>query len=208
MFLILLRFRSCTMRWTLISVTIIALAVFCAAPRPSREDIRQPASRQPATHAHTPRSRHALHASTGYALYATLAPLWEWDFWAIWGLKARVFLEAGGIDWHFLESRWNAFAHPDYPLLVPLNFDFVALINGGWSDRWLGLLCRRLGRRAAADRARTRRARDHAILRVARSRWRWHRSPSSRVRRTGGRGAHRVRRRRRSLRARGPSRRR
>src|SRR5207253_7119 len=75
-----------------------------------------------------------------YAVYATLAPLWEWDFWAIWGLKARVFLEHGGIDWRFLESRWNAFTHPDYPLLVPLNFDFVALIGGGWSDRWLGIL--------------------------------------------------------------------
>jgi hypothetical protein len=24
---------------------------------------------------------------------------------------------------------------------VPLNYDFVALLNGGWSDRWLGLIC-------------------------------------------------------------------
>ncbi len=77
---------------------------------------------------------------TGFALFATAAPLWEWDFWAIWGMKARVFLERGGIDWRFLESRWNTYVHPDYPLLVPLNFDFVALLNGGWSDRWLGLL--------------------------------------------------------------------
>src|SRR5207248_1695527 len=41
--------------------------------------------------------------------------------------------------WHFLESLWNTFAHPDYPLLVPLNYDFAALLNGGWNDRWLGL---------------------------------------------------------------------
>jgi hypothetical protein len=75
-----------------------------------------------------------------YALYATLAPLWEWDFWAIWGLKAKVFLEAGGVDWRFLESRWNIFAHPDYPLLVPLDFDFAALVAGGWSDLGPGLL--------------------------------------------------------------------
>ncbi|HKO02185.1 MAG TPA: hypothetical protein VJ032_10850, partial [Thermoanaerobaculia bacterium] len=34
-----------------------------------------------------------------YALYATLAPLWEWDFWAIWGLKSRVFFEHRGLDW-------------------------------------------------------------------------------------------------------------
>jgi hypothetical protein len=76
----------------------------------------------------------------GYAAYITVASLWEWDFWAIWGLKARVFLERRGIDWTWLENRWNDFAHPDYPLLVPLNYDFVGLLNGGWSDRWLGVL--------------------------------------------------------------------
>ena len=77
---------------------------------------------------------------SAYAVYATLAPVWEWDFWAIWGLKARVFFEHGGIDWRFLGSRWNDFAHPDYPLLVPLNYDFVALVAGRWDDRWLGIL--------------------------------------------------------------------
>ena len=76
----------------------------------------------------------------GYALYATLAPVWEWDYWAIWGLKARVFFENAGIDWRFLESRWNVFAHPDYPLLLPFTYDLVAIVGGGWSDRWLGLL--------------------------------------------------------------------
>jgi hypothetical protein len=77
---------------------------------------------------------------TGFGLFATVAELSEWDFWAIWGLKGRVFLEAGGIDWRFLESPLNVFCHPDYPLLLPLNFDFVALLNGGWDDRWLGFL--------------------------------------------------------------------
>jgi hypothetical protein len=76
----------------------------------------------------------------GFACFATLAPLWEWDFWAIWGLKARVFVEHGAIDWRFLQSPWNAFSHPDYPLLVPLNMSLAALANGGWDDRWLGVL--------------------------------------------------------------------
>ncbi len=74
-----------------------------------------------------------------YALYATLARVWEWDFWAIWGLKARVFVEAGGIDWRFLRSPFNDFCHPDYPLLLPLNYAYTALVGGGWDDRWLGL---------------------------------------------------------------------
>lgn len=77
---------------------------------------------------------------TGYGLFATLGKLSEWDFWAIWGLKARAFLEAGGIDWRFLESSLNSFSHPDYPLLLPLNFDFLALLSGGWDDRWLGFM--------------------------------------------------------------------
>jgi hypothetical protein len=75
-----------------------------------------------------------------YALYATVARVWEWDFWAIWGLKARTFYELGTIDWRFLESRWNDFAHPDYPLLLPLNYVYAALVGGGWSDRWLGAI--------------------------------------------------------------------
>jgi hypothetical protein len=137
MFLVLLTLSVVHIRWTLISVTITALAIFCAAAVITK--------RQPATDNRQRAGAHVIDLATlltltGYALYATIAPLWEWDFWAIWGLKAKAFLEIGGIDWSFLESRWNTFAHPDYPLLVPLNFDFVALVNDGWSDRWLGLL--------------------------------------------------------------------
>jgi len=138
MFFVLLATSILHIRWSLISVAIVALLIFCAAAIIAR---RQPTTdnRQRAASAHAI-DLITLLTITGYALYATLAPLWEWDFWAIWGLKAKTFLESGGIDWRFLESRWNTFAHPDYPLLVPLNFDFIALVNGGWSDRWLGLL--------------------------------------------------------------------
>jgi hypothetical protein len=75
-----------------------------------------------------------------YANYATLARVWEWDFWAIWGLKASTFFDARTIDWRFLESGWNEFAHPDYPLLLPLNYAYTALLGGAWDDRWLGLI--------------------------------------------------------------------
>ncbi|HXH39942.1 MAG TPA: hypothetical protein VNN08_15030 [Thermoanaerobaculia bacterium] len=140
MFLVLLALSIAHVRWTLLSVTATALAIFCAAAVIAKRQSSNPATQQlsnPKPHVFDP---FALLTITGYALYATLASLWEWDFWAIWGLKARAFLEIGGIDWRFLESRWNTFAHPDYPLLVPMNFDFVALVSGCWSDRWLGLL--------------------------------------------------------------------
>ena len=137
-FVVLLTMSILHIHWTLISVAVAALLIFCATAFIARKQ-RTTDNRQPTTRPHVLDAITIL-TIAGYALYATLAPLWEWDFWAIWGLKAKTFLESGGIDWRFLESRWNTFAHPDYPLLVPLNFDFIALVNGGWNDRWLGLL--------------------------------------------------------------------
>jgi hypothetical protein len=137
-FVVLLAFAALHIQWTVLLVTIGGLLSFLVAWLPKR-------SWQPGNSATRQIKFHWLDIPTlvsliGFTFFATAAPLWEWDFWAIWGMKARVFLERGGIDWRFLESAWNAYVHPDYPLLVPLNFDFVALLNGAWSDRWLGLL--------------------------------------------------------------------
>jgi hypothetical protein len=79
-------------------------------------------------------------ALIGYALFATVGPVWEYDFLVDWGLKARVFWEGRGIDWPFLQSAWQRAIHPDYPPLLPFAFDAVAIIRGDWSDRWLGIL--------------------------------------------------------------------
>lgn len=76
----------------------------------------------------------------GYGLYATLSPIPEYDFIGGWGLKARVFWHAHGIDWAFLASPENAGARVDYPLQIPLVFDFITVIRGSWEDRWIGLL--------------------------------------------------------------------
>ena len=133
MHFVLLALSVLHIRWSLISTTIAALVVMLPLVPRARARSRSRARLHPIDVA-------AIAAPAAFTAFATIAPLWEWDFWAIWGLKARVFLEAGGIDWRFLESRWNTFAHPDYPLLVPLTYDFAALAGGGWSDRWLGLL--------------------------------------------------------------------
>ena len=76
----------------------------------------------------------------GYALFATAAPLWEFDFLSDWGLKGRVFWIARGIDWRFLEQANYRATHPDYPPLVPLCFDFFALLRGAWNDQAFGLI--------------------------------------------------------------------
>lgn len=74
-----------------------------------------------------------------HAAYALMVAGDEWDFWAIWGLKGRVFFENRGIDWAFLQHPYNEFAHPDYPLLLPLHYASAALIEGAWSERPIGL---------------------------------------------------------------------
>ncbi|HVT04459.1 MAG TPA: hypothetical protein VHL58_13915 [Thermoanaerobaculia bacterium] len=76
----------------------------------------------------------------GYFLYATATAPWNWDFWAIWGLKGRAFWETRGIDWSFLTRPDNSFVQPAYPPLIPLLFDFIATLAGRWTDRYLGLL--------------------------------------------------------------------
>lgn len=76
----------------------------------------------------------------GYARFATWAPTVEYDFIGIWGLKAREFFFAHGVDWRFLENPFNEFAHVDYPLLVPLVFDHYSVVAGVWPDRWLGVV--------------------------------------------------------------------
>ena len=78
--------------------------------------------------------------AAGYALFATVGPTPEYDFISIWGVKAREFWIAGGIDWRFLENPFNEFAHVDYPILLPLIFDVQTAIRGSWDARWLGAL--------------------------------------------------------------------
>ena len=73
----------------------------------------------------------ALVAIFGYALYATLAPPPEFDYLADWGLKARAFFEVRSIDWQLLGRAIARDTHPDYPLLLPLTYDFIAILRNG-----------------------------------------------------------------------------
>ncbi len=79
-------------------------------------------------------------AVAGHGIYATLAPLGQWDFWSDWGLKAKIFSIHRAVDWVFLRDTANTFAHPDYPPLLPLTLDFFSLVRGEWEDRYVGLL--------------------------------------------------------------------
>ncbi len=53
-----------------------------------------------------------------------------WDSWAIWGFKAKAFFLDGKVSPAFLTGAARDFAHPDYPLLIPLTETFVYSILG------------------------------------------------------------------------------
>lgn len=143
----------------LIALVVIAAFVWLATRRPGRTSCPPPSLPHPegGQDARPTRKRRRFSPIAtladlltcalviGHGLYATAAAPFETDFLSIWGLKARVFAEHGGIDWSFLASPWNFFSHADYPLLLPLLYDAVAIVDGGWNDRWLGLLTTAFG---------------------------------------------------------------
>jgi hypothetical protein len=76
----------------------------------------------------------------GWFARMTLAQPPHSDFVGIWGLKGRMFTEAAGIDWVFFRMDWAWLTHPTYPLLVPINFAFPALLGGVWSEQSTSVL--------------------------------------------------------------------
>ena len=69
-----------------------------------------------------------------YAVFALWAAPYEWDYYGIWGLKARWFFDTNGLDWATVPHVGKA----DYPVLMPLLFDFVAVMTKTWDDRTFG----------------------------------------------------------------------
>lgn len=75
-----------------------------------------------------------------HARYATHAEIVEWDYVAMWGQKAKTFFLAGGVDLAYLSDPDRVVANRDYPPLVPLLLDAIAVARGAWSDREVGLV--------------------------------------------------------------------
>lgn len=54
-------------------------------------------------------------------------PLWSWDHFAIWGVKARRMVAEGSLDLAFLRTQEMVDSRPDYPLGLPLAWRVLAL---------------------------------------------------------------------------------
>lgn len=133
--LVLFTLSGLGLGWSRLSVTVALLVVAISLWIPARKVVRE---------AGPPEARATwidlgtLIVLGAHAFVAAEKPVRHGDFWAIWGLKARVFFEHGSIDWAFLLGPFNWYQHSDYPLLLPFNYLLVALHEGGWSDRWMG----------------------------------------------------------------------
>ena len=53
-------------------------------------------------------------------------PLWSWDHFAIWGMKARRVVGDGALDLGFLKLAKFVTANPDYPIGLPLAWRFLS----------------------------------------------------------------------------------
>ena len=63
---------------------------------------------------------------------STVAPLTEWDAWAMWTMKAKALIVYGNLG----VADWIA-AHPDYPILVPMLQSFAFRFMGAMNTQVL-----------------------------------------------------------------------
>jgi hypothetical protein len=72
-----------------------------------------------------------------YVLRSLTEPMWANDYIAIWGLKGKTIYGARGYpDW----LRSLEYAHPEYPLGLPLLYAAVSFAFGHWDDHAMALL--------------------------------------------------------------------
>ena len=58
------------------------------------------------------------------------------DFVYHWGIKAKRYAIAQGVDWEYLARSWNDFVQPDYPNLFPELYAIGALMAGQFHEEW------------------------------------------------------------------------
>ncbi|HTR02042.1 MAG TPA: hypothetical protein VMN82_02515 [Thermoanaerobaculia bacterium] len=85
----------------------------------------------------------AIVAGAAWALFLLTAVAdspWATDFLAVWGYKAKIVYEAGTVPARLFADPALDFAHPEYPLLVPLSLSALAAAAGQWNEPALSLL--------------------------------------------------------------------
>jgi hypothetical protein len=82
-------------------------------------------------------------SATGVFLFFCVAvstPMSATDFLAIWGLKGRMIFATASIPARLFHDPAVAWAHPEYPLLLPVTFAALAAATRAWNHQALALL--------------------------------------------------------------------
>jgi hypothetical protein len=72
-----------------------------------------------------------------YALRALTEPMWANDYIAIWGLKGKTIFGARSYPPRMTVLEY---AHPEYPLGLPLLYAGISFLTGAWDDHAMALL--------------------------------------------------------------------
>jgi hypothetical protein len=75
-----------------------------------------------------------------FAFTAVVESIWTTDFLAIWGLKARTVFETASIPDRLFHDPALFWAHPEYPMGIPLALAAIATTMRAWNDHALGLV--------------------------------------------------------------------
>jgi hypothetical protein len=123
----------------ILDAALIRLSYFVRCPGPLPKSRAAPA----------PRGQHSAVwllvavATAAWGLFlvqALSAPMWATDYLAIWGLKGKVTFLTGGLPGRLFHDPSLDWAHPEYPLLVPLSLAALAAFPHAWNDQALALL--------------------------------------------------------------------
>lgn len=130
---LLLLLHGLGMRWNVLSVALTLAVALVAAWGVSRR-VTSPEETDRATGFPGWGDAVAVLTVLIFAIAAWTFRATHPDFVYHWGIKAKKFLLAGGLDLVYLGHDWNHFIHPDYPTLIPELYAVTSLLTGGFAE--------------------------------------------------------------------------
>jgi hypothetical protein len=109
------------------------------APAPPRDAEIAPIRLQPSGFPPVLVEAVATAAVAVFLIGAVSEPLWQNDYLAIWGLKAKTIFFSRAIPGRLFHDPETAWSHPEYPLLLPLALASLSEVAGSWNDHALAI---------------------------------------------------------------------
>jgi hypothetical protein len=116
-------------------VTAVILAGWLTGRLPNRERVRSSPTFRLESMIWVPAVALIAWSIAVVSIHALGYPLYDWDGFAIWGLKAKVVLDAPVVRAPYFHDLSLSFSHLDYPLLVPFVTAGTYAVMGVVDDR-------------------------------------------------------------------------